>query len=218
MKKYVRCATQVTEDKQQYIFDFITQGDTKLNSIKEQLIPNISFRTDRMVTSCDTVYLKLPEELKDYLEYDKPFKKRNQVALQDFARMLFRWSGASTPAINIFVGIGCSIHYINSLDMVIVPIDHDGYDRTGYWTKYLITAGNTNEFTIGYTEPDMFSSRLGNSNRVGYVKKNGSTILRENIPDGVHSKENAYIALGLNSTYDYTPVIDFLENHNCFQY
>ena len=214
MKKYIRCESQITVDKQQYIFDFITQGNPEFDSIKDQLIPDISFRARKLVTGCDTVYLRLPDKLEDYLKYGKSFKNRNQASLQDFARKLYYWSGVSTPAIDIFVDIGCSVHYINSLDMLIVPIDHDGYDRTGYWTKYLITANNTNEFTIGYQV-----SYMHYSDRTGYAKKNGTTIMQESIPSDANSGNNAYIAFGLNfGGYDFTTVIDFLSKHSCFQY
>jgi hypothetical protein len=214
MKRYIRCASQITTDKQEYIFNFITQGNPKFDSIKDQLIPNISFRASKLVTDCDTVYLHLPDELKDYIKWDKPFKKRNQTALQDFARMIYHWSGVSTPAINIWVDMDAQFHYINSIDMVLIAIDHDGYDRTGYWTKYLITANNTNEFTIGYQV-----SYMSYADRTGYVKKNGTTIMQESIPSDANSSNNAYIAFGLNfGGYDFTAIIDFLSKHNCFQY
>ena len=215
MKKYIQCASQITADKQEYIFNFIAQGDPKFDSKKEELIPKIRFRVANDDPACSTLYLYLPEELTDYLKWHKAFHERNQAALQDFARMLYRWSGASTPAIHIWVDMntGSNFYYINSLDMVLVRIDHDGYDRSGYWTKYLITARNTNEFTIGYQV-----SYMRYSDRTGYVKKNGTTIMRESIPSDADSRDNAYIALGIGSTYEYGCVVDFLAANSCFKY
>ena len=214
MKRYIRSDSQITVDKQQYIFDYITQRDPKFDADKDQLISEIGVRFyagDSSDMSYAMVYLWLPDKLKDYIRWTKRFEQRNQSALQDFARTIYRWYGSNAPVICIWVDQGCSVFYINSLDMILIRIDNDGTDRSGYWTKYLITAINTNEFTIGYKEP------LGyNSNAIGYVKKNGSTIMHDDIPHDANGRNNAYIALGLDSIYNCA--IDFLEDNSCFRY
>ena len=216
MKKYIKCESQITADKLQRIFDFITQEDPKFDATRDQLIPKIRVWTKVYDPACATIFLTLPEELKDYLKNTKPFHKRNQASLQDFAQMLYRWSGLNTPAVHIYTGVvgrGCDIYYINSLDMILVPFEDDGYDRRGYWTKYLITAVATNEFIIGYK---VFSDDY--RDRGGYMMKNGSTIMKENIPAGASKNDNAYLALGVGGPSNYTCVIDFLEKYGCFKY